>query len=170
MWHANSCMTNMTAVRNGMWVLEKLLHSFQENPGSPASYITAGQNLFYFWAPGYFRPCSCFSTFHIIVKQFRLESHLEVIWSNLLCKAGLIRVGCSDSPPVTFQTHPRLETPVPVWAVCSSSSWRKQILQVSHWNSQHPTCWELSLVLSRSDFKHDFRIGLQSLSLDCSFL
>lgn len=87
-----------------------------------------------------FRPCSCFSTFHRIVGQFRLEGHQEVIWSILLCKAGLIRVDCSDSPPVTLQTHPRLETLVPVWAVCSSSSWRKQILQASHWNSQRPTC------------------------------
>lgn len=141
MWLANICMTNMTAVKNGMVVLVKLLQSsFQENSGSPASGITASQSLFYFWAPGYFRPCSYFSTFHRIVAQFWLEGTSRGHLVQPPVQSKFFRVGCSDSSAVTFQTHPSLEIPMPVWAICSSSSWNKQLSRYLTEISHHPSC------------------------------
>lgn len=51
-----------------------------------------------------------------------------------------------------------------VWAICSSSSWDEQILQVPHWNFPASNLCPLPLVLSRSDFQNwpsEFGPGLQ---------
>lgn len=62
-----------------------------------------------------------------------------------------------------------METPKPLWAVCSSNSWNKQFFQVS--NEYFPSSYfcPLPLVLSISVSKHEcFRINFQKKFLRVS--
>lgn len=94
-------------------------------------------------------------TFHSITHSFRLEWPSEVIWSNLLRRAGPIIMDCSGLSSIRFWTSSRAEIPQPLWVPPGifNHCHGKTFLFISNGNCSFPF-WEIRLILVYSPPLH----------------